>query len=287
MSPPLEAIQQSAFRTKSPIGVRALQRRSTRLELCRASRAMDQLRIQAASCGKVSALRWLRALCLPIRESGLKMMQTAAACGQLGVLRFLRSGQAPAPWDGSVPCCAAAHFDCLKWLLTQEPICPCDDNPALPYLVASLGSLEALAWLRAHAPIPLTSWDEACTAAAVQRDDLPMLIWLRSQDPPCPWDSRCCKKAVKNSSINMLQWLRSQQPPCPWDARCTLRATQLGDLSMLRWLLAQDPPCPHCTAEAARQGHLAVLEWLCSQGVKMDGVEYYHAASEGHHHVLR
>ena len=150
--------------------------------------------------------------------------------------------------------------------------------------------MEVLVWLRAHASIPLSSWDQSCAAAAVERNDLSMLRWLRAQDPPCPWDKHCCWAAVRIGSFSLLQWLRSQQPPCPWDKSCTGQATSRGHLPMLKWLRAQEPPCPwspHCTIEAARKGHLDILEWLSSQGLTLAGTEYYHAASKGHQHVLR
>ena len=217
---------------------------------------MNRLLVAAARTGQLSALKWLRALCQPIKEPGLRMMQDAASWRQLEILRYLRSGPFPAPWDTEIPSCAAQHFDCLKWLLTQDPPCPCSRH--LPWEVARQGSLDALVWLRMHAPLPLSFWNESCTVAAVRRGDLPMVTWLRAQDPPCPWDNNCTLAAVQ---LGHLQALRAETPPCPWSSCCV-------DTAVLR-------------------GHLETLEWLYIQGLRLDGNLYYHAACNSHPHVLR
>ena len=201
---------------------------------------------------------------------------------------FLRSGPFPAPWDAHVLSHAVQHLNCLKGLLTQEPPCPCNDE--FLYQVAGWGRLGTLVCPPAHAPIPSSFWDESCTVAAVERNHLPMLRWLRAQEPQCPWDIDCCTEAARIGSLGMLQWLRSQHPPCPWSDGCTWWTTTHGNLLMLRWLRAQSPPCPwspHCTDEAARRGHLEILEWLCNQDLRLNGTEYYQAASGGRQHVLR
>ena len=249
--------------------------------------AIKQTLLLTAGQGQLAALKWLRALCRPIDEPGLEVMQAAARHGHLEILQYLRSGPSPAPWDYSVSFNAAPHFDCLTWLLTQDPPCPCHDD--LPHQVALWGSLDSLMWLKAHAPNSSVHWRTTASAAAVCRNDLEMLQWLQAMD--CPCDHFCCIHASEAGNVSMLQWLCSQQPPCPWDGECTLKATAHGHLSTLRWLCAQDPPCPWaslwpCTHEAAERGNLAVLELLCDQGLMLTCTEYYWAASEGHRHVL-
>lgn len=89
----------------------------------------------------------------------------------------------------------------------------------------------------------------------------------------------------------MLQWMRGQSPPCPWDGACFHEAALRGDLVLLKWLRNQSLPCPWGTKTfeaAAFHGNLAVLDWLTAQDCPIDGPSAWtHAASCGHHHVLR
>ena len=93
---------------------------------------------------------------------------------------------------------------------------------------------------------------------------LPVLQWLRAQDPPCPWDERTCSSAAEGGHLHILQWLRAQDPPCPWDNWSCARAANGGHLHMLQWLRAQDPPCPwdeETFMYAADKDHVHVLDW--------------------------
>tara|TARA_R110002153_G_scaffold273471_1_gene444450 strand:- start:25269 stop:25790 length:522 start_codon:yes stop_codon:yes gene_type:complete len=107
-----------------------------------------------------------------------------------------------------------------------------------------------------------------CAAGAGRLD---VLVWLRSQDPPCSWDNLTCMYAAGAGRLDVLEWLRSQDPPCPWDntsfgmdSNACTHAAYSGHLDVLVWLRSQDPPCPWdewVCRYAAINGHLDVLEW--------------------------
>ena len=156
-----------------------------------------QLMAKAVQCDQLAALRWLRALCQPVgfaRET--ELMRAAARGGHLETLQFLRSGPKPTPWDTVVSSEAAKKLDCLKWLLSQEPPCPCDD--CIIFRVAEAYNLEALKWLRTFHSIPLSWWrDPEITELAASTGSPEMLKSLRAQDPPCPWDETCAGSAAR------------------------------------------------------------------------------------------
>ena len=56
---------------------------------------------------------------------------------------------------------------------------------------------------------------QSCVAAA-SFDQLDVLRWLRTQNPPCQWSEEACEEAARDGRLDVLQWLRSQTPPCPW-----------------------------------------------------------------------
>ena len=195
----------------------------------------------------------------------------------------------PAPWDVEVSFDAAGNLDCLKWLLTQDPPCPCND--ALLFQLVKMGDLDSIKWLRSLPWIPLSWWDGAdLIEHAATWGSLDVLKWLRAQDPPCPWTERTCEMAAANDNLDVLQWIRAQKPPCPWDIDCTAAAARHGHMRVLEWLSAQDPPCPwgpESSHGAAAGGHLQALEFLHSHGCSVTSSAYYAAAFGGHRQILR
>ncbi|KAJ1405664.1 hypothetical protein B484DRAFT_457028 [Ochromonadaceae sp. CCMP2298] len=128
------------------------------------------------------------------------------------------------------------------------------------------GHLPVLRWLRAQDP-PSPWGEEACTYAT-EGGHLHVLQWMRAQDPPCPWDQETCQWAAEGGHLHVLQWMRAQDPPCPWDQQTCRYAAMSGHVHVLQWLRAQDPPCPWDQGtcwHAAAGGHLHVLRWLRAQ----------------------
>lgn len=251
----------------------------------------------AVRTGKLAALKWLRGLCHPDDFRGSFLMEIAAEKGHLAIMRYLRSGPKPAEWGAGVAANAARHPDCLKWLLSQQPPCPCGSDLLLA--LARLNDMETLQWIRHNSKAPVESWtatvlavaacsgnlslvqwlhsigcawSEDAIAAAARRGDLPMLQYLRGQDPPCPWSIYTSRCAAASNHLHVLQWLRSQQPPCPWDeALCKIAAGQ-GSIDMLRWLRSQVPPCnwdDSATLIAACKGKFKCLKWLIEHGAPL------------------
>ena len=189
---------------------------------------------------------------------------------------------------------ADGRLDSLKWLRALCQSFPSDDT-GLMEVAAQHGHLSILQYLRSG-PHP-ASWDDDVTESATPHADC--LLWLLSQDPPCPfssdivknlaatgtlatlitlhesakvlwhlWDDSVCEAAATAGNLAMLQYLRRQTPPVPWTSAVCEAAAHRGDMSMLQWARAQDPPCPwdaSCSAAAAHGGHIPVMEWLQAQ----------------------
>ncbi|KAK9860404.1 hypothetical protein WJX84_008795 [Apatococcus fuscideae] len=136
-------------------------------------------------------------------------------------------------------------------------------------------------------PMP---WDESACLTAIQQNDVRLLMWLRTQDPPCPWSvdvsasghmdmlkwmrrqdppapwcSKTCSQAAKHGHWDILMWAREQNPPCPWDKTTCRAAAEEEDWEMLTWLRSQTPRCPwdDWTATVAYEhGHMSVGAWF-------------------------
>ena len=249
-----------------------------------------ELMVVALEGGELAAFRWLRALCHPFQFGFQAALMTAAARGgHLKILQFLRSEPSPAPWDENVSSAAAWDLDCLKWLLTQDPPCPCDHG--ILWRVVEEADLDALKFLRTCPSVDMSWWTE-CTdliTLAATHDSLPILKWLRGLDPPSPWTEEACEFAADNGNFNVLKWLHSQDPPCPWDEMCAEAAARKGRIHMLEWMSEQDPPCPwgaQSSDAAAQEGHLETLQFLQSHGCSVAGTAYYSAASGGRRQIL-
>ena len=213
--------------------------------------------------GQLESLKWLRAMCHRCCSDELGLMELAARHSHISILKYLRAGPDPAPWDG---CVAALHIECLLWLISQEPPCPCHSD--IVWDVAHTGNLDALVQLRSASKLSLDRWNEDVCECAAASGNLAMLRYLRSLDPPVPWNREVCFEAAASGNSSMLQWARAQDPPCPWDAGRSAQAAARGDLHMLGCMCAQDPPCPlgsGCIRAAAFKGQREALKWLRSR----------------------
>ena len=241
---------------------------------------VDVLR-KAARHGRLAALMWLQALCLPFGLASAGLMAAAAREGQLHVMRFLRAGPNPAPLTNEDSRCARFHPDCLKWLLEQDA--PCDSS-AIKALAKS-GDLATLKLVYARGRMSPHAWDTEVTCAAASNAQWPTVKWLRGMPRPCPWDARCTTAAAQQGNLPMLQWLRSQPQPCPWDLRCAAALAEAVNLSGLQWARSQHPPAPwnprHIMKTAVEHGRLNLLEWLLMIGYSLPSRAYDWAIAGG------
>ena len=106
----------------------------------------------AAKAGNLAALQWLRVLCQPINAARAVLMAAAAAGGHLLILQELHRGPNHAPWDSLVADQARPHPECLDFLLSQDPPCPCTVGVTVE--LAAQGRLDTLKWLHAHGELP-------------------------------------------------------------------------------------------------------------------------------------
>ena len=207
----------------------------------RARFTMDRLQT-AARQGRLAELQWLRALCQPTDPRKAMLMTAAAAFGQLQILKCLRTSPHVAPWDQGVAAKALRHPDCLQFLLSQTPPCPCPSSVVED--LAEQGQLNTLRWLHTHGELPVQVRQRYALCRAAMGGHQIVLEWLRSLDPSAHWDAFVAALAARRGDLGMLQWMRQQDPPCPWDECCTAAAAQSGHLRMLQWMRRKDPPCP-------------------------------------------
>ena len=146
---------------------------------------------------------------------------------------------------------------------------------------AEKGHFDVLKWLRSQDP--LAPWDEDVCVHAARRGDFHILQWARSQDPPAPWDEDVCAHAARRGDITVLEWARSQDPPAPWDERVCLEAARGGHVAILECARSQDPPAPwdeRVFTEADSMPRAAirprVLDWLRSQNLSQQDLPRFY-----------
>ena len=72
-----------------------------------------------------------------------------------------------------------------------------------------------------------------------------MLIWLRSQDPPCPLSPIIIHCAVHLGKLLMLEWLNLHEyQPDFWQGDLYSYAAAGGHVHVLKWLHAGGMPAP-------------------------------------------
>ena len=149
----------------------------------------------------------------------------------------------------------------MELLRSQQPPCPWNEAECLEE-ACEQGHSQMLAWLRTHGSLS----SEGCLLAAAS-GNLPLLKWMRCQDPPWPWDSNVMSAAAKDPK--MLQWILQQEPPCPGAyeaaAACPDILVSVGSMQLIRKLRVPIHDTPALRTEAATQGKLRLLQELVQQ----------------------
>ncbi len=271
-----------------------------------------ELIIGALVGGRLDILEWMRFQNFIDKPAmGINYKFIISHCGGLKSLEWFYShyGAYQNLWDASTVSEAAefGELDILKWLrkdktgqttlfpLSNNSICPWDETACAKACIENdyNNNIEMLKWLRSqNPPCP---WNGDVYSQAIVSNRLDILQWARSQNPPCPWSSRCCFWAVRKRRFNMLKWLRSQNPPCPWGVSVCREAASIGDLSTLKWLRCQDPPCPwnattftSAVSYVTKLGNenLELLEWLKSSNCPWGASACLEASTNGSIKVL-
>jgi len=141
--------------------------------------------------------------------------------------------------------------------------------------------LDILQWVRAQ--MPPAPWSVWTSALAAQQGHFELLQWLTQHG--CPWDEVVCEQAAENH-WEILVWLRSQTPPCPWDLEeICFQTIEHGHLDRLPWLGTQHTQwenVDYCSA-AAECAQWPILQWLMTHDCPWDAQRIKECAIEGDH----
>jgi hypothetical protein len=162
-------------------------------------------------------------------------LNAAAYCGLTGVIEWLIS---EAPPDGDV---ARQLSDAAGWAAAAGHL------PALQQLLSAGGDFNV----------------KTTAAAAVSRDGLPLLQFLRAAG--CPWDGNTPAQAAASGHQELLEWAIAEG--CPKDACACAAAATTGNLPLLQWLRAQGFPWDvRCYIAAAEGRRLDIMRYLRANG---------------------
>lgn len=89
-----------------------------------------------------------------------------------------------------------------------------------------------------------------------------LLLRARNSTPSFPFTEWTASTVVEKNNLPLLQWLRAQDPPCPWNANVTNTAATKGFLEILDWSYSEGCPLSKgVCSEAASNGHLDCLQY--------------------------
>ncbi len=144
-----------------------------------------------------------------------KCIDNAASNGNINIIKWFYSiGIMGTAWT----CTFAAlggHLETLKYLYSMNvPLRSevCEDAIAN----GTRRGLKVLIWaIKNGCPL-----GPNVLAAAVINNNLNLVKYLRSLNPPCPWNETACHEACFNGNLEMLKLLRNRWIKCPWDSEC-------------------------------------------------------------------
>jgi hypothetical protein len=77
---------------------------------------------------------------------------------------------------------------------------------------------------------------KGCIWAAVNKNDLEMIRFLRERNDPFPWDEDSTLQAAMNNNLEILKYLRSGNDPCKLNPSCARFAGENKNFEMLKFL---------------------------------------------------
>lgn len=112
------------------------------------------------------------------------------------------------------------------------------------------GSVKLISWMIADTNCPVHTCKKNCIPiVAESKDGSPdVLAWCRAQEPPFEWGPHCCWAAACSGNLPALVWLLSQDPPCPSENTLScasdnalLESARIGgQIPVLTWLCTHD-----------------------------------------------
>jgi hypothetical protein len=149
------------------------------------------------------------------------------------MVTFLRSFDPPCPWGGAYP--SAPDLDTLKWI--RSMYCPWGADTCGTILGLTRGGPGLGRW----GP----GFEET-------------VVWLRSQNPPCPWGSMSYGPVIQAKSLDAVKVLHSLG--CPMGPDITAMAASAGDTEILEWLIEQGCDWSYNTCHSAKDRETVL--WL-------------------------
>ncbi|KAK9818948.1 hypothetical protein WJX74_006169 [Apatococcus lobatus] len=122
---------------------------------------------------------------------------------------------------------AEGRLDSLKWLQALCQRFPSDDTELME-AAAQHGHLSILQYLRSG--LNPAAWDDDVADSAIPHTDC--LLWLLSQEPPCPFPPDLVERIAANGMLTTLMTLRPTLPPEPFLQQRRYHSGTLADASV-------------------------------------------------------
>jgi len=147
------------------------------------------------------------------------------------------------------PATGMASIDVMKWLMQQNPpYDPCMDELASVNIdLAISGSLEAIKILDDAGIYEDPAWTANILYGAAQGGQWHIMKWMERKLIPWSesWDyDYLCDAAARGNQVQMMKYLCSLEPPPPCEENTMKEALDNESFDVARWLRAQTPPCP-------------------------------------------
>lgn len=239
----------------------------------------DDVSAAAASFGSLVMLEW-------IRGKGAGWLSStplaAARAGHLHILDYCKANACP--FKLPVLCSEAAlngHQHVLQWAVENSQ--PMENALQHAENAEQMNDAELMQDAHLYFPFP---WDSESTAKAAEGGHMDLLLWLKAQG--CPLSVRVCELASKSNQLHILEWATSLDPPVPFSEKCCSWSAFWGHLRVLQWLREHGCPWDSDTcAWAAKGNQFEVLRWAHENGAEMGAATCAYSAELGNLEILK
>eukprot|EP00953_Heterococcus_sp_UTEX-ZZ885_P001576 1372-Heterococcus_DN1.PRE.3 len=232
-----------------------------------------RVQILAGLHGNLAALKAALQLGLQLDEP--LFLKGVVRAGHLAALIWVCGKKRVYPFENIMEDAAmSGNVELLMWLRS----CRCAFSPATSFTAAKAGHLPAVMYLfsnyvcdaqTCNGHLPILQWlvlngcpwnTSTFTNAAVKRNDVPMLAWVKEQG--VVFNAKTMKADAEKGHLAVCQYLRAEQ--CEWDVTACFWAAYGNHIDTLRWLHENGCPWPvgAICVRAASLGYLNVLQYL-------------------------
>ena len=178
-------------------------------------------------------------------------------------------------------------FECIKWICSFSELIETSNLCLYSIIVQDFEMAKYIYETKKPSSLDVKMTSDYC----IQNNNLEMLKWVCSLDPPCLIFPYSFTIAANENNYEILEWLISRDEIRYWDESLTFIAIANNDLKMLKWLIEKNAciDTGNCSFEIISQNNFEILEFLYNHdpSIYLDEIFCHYSSSLNNLEMLK